>query len=296
MKTEIEISPYGSSLVYKKGYTVEFVRSTIKERNLKGLRIFAHLSENRLDDLSFLHEYSFLKALDISSVNDYDFSFLSSLTALQDLSISIEGKNEIDLSHQVKLESLDIEWRKGKISGLEKCQNITNLCLIDFIENDFSAVSQLINLKELMVKTASIKTLNGVQHFPLLEKLLLGNCRNLESIEDIVYLKNLASLHIELCAKIKDYIAIGKLTRLKRLRLIDCREISSIKFIENLHSLNKLSLLGNTDILDGDMIPAKNIEEVFYRHRKHYNIKIENKEHEELIKSNLEKIKRSFNR
>ena len=95
MNREIEISQYGSLLVFKQGYTPEFVQTVIHERNLKGLRIFAHLGADRLSNLSFLYEYSFLEALDITSVDDYDFSFLSSLKGLKELSISVEGKNEI---------------------------------------------------------------------------------------------------------------------------------------------------------------------------------------------------------
>jgi len=48
--------------------------------------------------------------------------------------------------------------------------------------------------------------------------------------------------------------------------------------------------VGNTDILDGDITPAKDIKEVICYHRKHYNLKIENKEQDARQASNLEKI------
>jgi len=74
MEKEIEISPYGSLLVFKKGYTLQFVKRVISEKNLRGLRIFSFFEE-RLDNLDFLNEYSFLEALDITSINDFDFGF-----------------------------------------------------------------------------------------------------------------------------------------------------------------------------------------------------------------------------
>jgi hypothetical protein len=40
------------------------------------------------------------------------------------------------------------------------------------------------------------------------------------------------------------------------------------------------------------MKPAQAIKKVVYKHRKHYNIKIENKENDLLIKKNIEMIKR----
>jgi len=294
MKNEIEISPYGNLLVYKKGYTLEFVRATIQKRKLNGLRIFSVLSDQKLSDLNFLSEYTFLESLSITSGDDHDLSFLSELKRLKELSISSEGKNTIDLSNQLNLEDLAIQWRPGKILGLEKCQNLKTLCLIDFKETDFSAISRLTRLEKLVVKTASVKAITGIQNFSSLKSLSLGNCHALKSIADITGLKRLKLLEIELCAHIEDYTFISSLINLATLRLTDCKGISSIKFIESLPALNRLSLLGNTDVLDGDMTPAINVKEVFTKQRKHYNVKIENKKQEALVKSNLEKIKSWF--
>lgn len=294
MKDEIEISQYGNLLVYKKGYTLDFVRATIQKKKLNGLRIFSELSDQILTDLNFLSHYSFLTSLNITSRDDYDFSFLSELKGLKELSISTMGKNPIDLSNLVNLEKFAIEWRKGKIFGLELCQNLTWLCLIDFKEVDFSAISQLTKLKDLQVKTASVKTLNGIQTLSSLENVLLGNCRLLKSIDDISGLQNLSSLEISTGTQIEDYAVIGSLSNLKRLKFEDCKGIASIKFIEHLQNLERLSLLGNTTVLDGDMIPALNVSEVFHKHKKHYNVRVENKKNDELIKSNLDKIKSMF--
>ena len=79
MKKEIEISPNDSLLVFKKGYTPEFVFETIHKKNLNGLRIFAILNEDRLSNINFLSDYSFLKSLDITSVDDYSFDFFERL-------------------------------------------------------------------------------------------------------------------------------------------------------------------------------------------------------------------------
>lgn len=291
MPKNIEISPYGSLLVFKKGYTPEFVLKTIDELNLKGLRIFAHLKEDRLANIDFLKDYTFLEALDITSVDDYDFSFLPAISQLKDLSISSEGKNRIDLSSQVNLEFLSLKWRKG-IQGIEHCKRLKELILWEYDEFDLSPFQMLHNLEKLAIKTSSIKVLKGLEHLASLAQLQLGNCRALRSIKALDGLKKLTSIEIEACSKIEDYNSLTDLRSLEMLGIIDCKAVSSIKFIQNFPSLKTLSLLGNTDILDGDLIPAKNIPHVNYRPRKHYNIKIENPEGDAITRRNLEMLKK----
>lgn len=294
MSGEIEISPNGSLLVYKNKYSAEYARSIIQEQKLCGLRIFAQLKDDRLPDLDFLSEYSFLEALDITSVDDCNFGFLAHLKNLKDLTINVVGKNTIDLSNQINLENLTIQWRKGKILGLDKCYKITSLCLVDYEEEDLTPIASLINLYDLKVKTASVKNVNGIENFTNLKSLLLGNCKKLSSICKLDKLKNATSVSFELCPQIIDYELIGCLSNLENLQISDCKSISTIRFLQKLPSLNRLVLLGNTDVLDGDLIPAKNIKEVFYKHRKHYNIKIDKKNYDSMIKNNLKKIKGMF--
>ncbi len=294
MRRNIEISPHGSLLVFKKDYTAELTHSIIQEHNLRGLRIFAQLKEDRISDLDFLQDYTFLKALDISSVDDYDFSFLSKFKNLEELTINVEGKAPIDLKSQTNLENLTIRWRKGKILGLEKCTKITSLCLIEYTERNFTPISSLINLNNLEVKTSSIENVDGVEYLTNLSSLLLGNCKKLSLITKLRNLKNLTSLNLKLCPNIKNFSDLENLSNLKNLEISDCEAIDSIKFIKNISSLKRLELLGNTDVLDGDMMPAKGIKEVIYKHRKHYNAKIENDRYDQIVKNNLEKIKKMF--
>jgi hypothetical protein len=293
MSKGIEISPYGSLLVYKKWYSAKDVLSIIQAHNLRGLRIFAQLKNDRLPDLDFLAEYTFLEALDITSVDDCNFRFLNKLENLKDLTVIVAGQNIIDLSNQTNLEILTIQWRKGKVLGLEKCNNIKSLCLVDYTEENFKPIRSLLNLEDLKVKTALIKNCYGIENLAKLKSLLLGNCKKLSEIEGVKELKRLTSLSFDLCPQIRNYNSIGYLSNLENLQIVDCKRVNSIKFIESLQSLKKLSLLG-TDVLDGDLMPAKNIKEVFYKHRKHYNVVIENKDYDNLVKSNLEKIKGLF--
>lgn len=248
---EITISQNGSLLVYQNGYDCAFIQQTIDSENLNGLRIWTDLMTDPPKDLGFLSECGFLEALDVTALLDYDFGFLKDLPNLKRLSINTEGKSEIDLANQTALEYLAIEWRKGKIRGLEKCGKLTSLGLIDYSERDLHPVSCLHNLTALRIKTASITTLSGVDDLTQLESLLLGNCRKLVSICAINGLKRLKVLEIESCRNISDYEELTDLTSLENLRLTNCGDIASINFAKNFQSLRRLDVLGNTKILNG---------------------------------------------
>ena len=293
MENKIEISPYGNMLVYKKGYTSDFVKDLIYKHKLEGLRIFDHL--DRLDNLNFLKEYSFLKKLDIDCINDHDYSFLGNLPNLKYLGIglSIKQLNTIDLSNQEKLETLAIQWRK-KIIGFENCTRLTSLTLVEFKEKNLQKIESLKSLVELRIKTGAIESLQGVDKLGNLQNLNIGNCKKLQSIKTINHLQKLKELHLDACPNINDYDEVTDLPDLETLSLIDCGKVQSLKFIEHYQSLSKLSLLGNTVIVDGDLVPAKRIKLLEHKHYSHYNIKLENSSYNQNVKNNLEKIKNWF--
>ncbi len=60
------------------------------------------------------------------------------------------------------------------------------------------------------------------------------------------------------------------------------------------NSLTRLSLSGNTEIEDGDLSPAENIEDVFIVPRKHYTITVNSEKYAAIQKTNLEKLKKGL--
>ena len=294
MNNEIELSPYGNMLIYKKGYSPDFVKDAIDKNNLEGLRIFDHL--DRLDSLDFLIQFDFLEGLDIDCIYDHDYSFLLNFLNLKTLGIGLSttAKNTIDLSNQKNLTKLSIQWRKGKILGIEKLEKLTSLCLVDFKENDLIKISSLISLTDIRIKTSSIESLNGIENLVNLQNLYIGNCKKLQSIKAINHLPNLKELYLDTCQNINNYEEVTDLPNLEALSLTDCGKVQSLKFIERYPALQKLSLLGNTVIVDGDLVPAKRIKSVEHKHYSHYNVKVENPSYNQNVKNNLEKIKNWF--
>lgn len=289
----IEIAPFDNLLVYKKGYTSEFIYNVIKERKLGGLRIFSILKDDRLDSIEFLEQFNFLEKLDITSSNDFDFSFLLKLPNLRRLSINVQGTTEINLSNLLNLEYLSIQYRKS-IKGIENCKKLTSLCLIEFKEKDLFKIKDVNSLVELRIKTSSIETLEGIEQLINIEKLSLGNCKKLYYIEQLNNLINLNTLEFDSCPSIQDFNKLIALNKLQTLILNSCGNIQSVGFMQNFSSLAKLSMLGNTNIVDGNLLPLSNIKTLEHSHKKHYNVNLESKSYNENIKSNLNKIKSLF--
>lgn len=289
----IEISSYGELLVYKKWYTPDILYKIIKEKKLKGLRIVAHLRDQRLSNIDFLKDCTFLEGLDVISVDDFDFGFLQYLSKLKSLGIGTEGVNKIDLSNLKELEYLSIDWRK-KVSGIENCKNLKILSVYRYTEMDLSQFKGLTNLKKLIIKTSSILSIDGINELVNLENITLSNCKKLRSIKALNGLKKVEELEFNSCRKIEDFSTLVNLPNLKTLYLIDCKHIHSIKFINNFPLLNEFGLLGDSQVIDGDMTPAKRIKRLTYRHRSHYNEKIETPEADELEKRNIAFIKKSW--
>jgi hypothetical protein len=290
---DIEISPYGSLLVYKKNYTSEFIERNIKDKNLRGLRIFALLQDQKLGNINFLEKLDFLEHLDITSLENYNLSVLKYLKNLKSLSLNIPKNISINLTTLKSLNSLTINWR-NEISGLEHCKELKEVCLVELEASDLSFLSSLIKIEKITIKTGTVTSLKGVENLKTIQSLIIQNCKRLNSVVPINGLNNLEYLKFDTCPKITDFSSLNDLPYLKDLEITDCKKITSIKFINSIPSLRKLVLLGNTDIEDGDLIPAQFIPEVYYTHRKHYNIEIKNKKEEKRREENIEKIKSLF--
>lgn len=281
-------------LTYKKKYSSSDIRELIEKNNLIGLKVFSVLKEDEIGDVDFLEQCSFLKALAITVKPDVKLGAINRLRGIKYLSLSYYGNEEIDLSGYDKLETLIINWRKTKIKGIEQCKNLKNLMLIEFKEKDLSHIEKLKKLETLEIKTGSLKSLSCIDRLKELKIVKVGNCRSLTSINNLSGLKNLSLLKFDSCRKIEDSHHLHSLDNLKELNFTNCGEIESISFLKALKSLRVFKLIAGTVIKDGNLKPALNIEEVIYHHEKHYNIRIENKEHEALRKQNLKMINQIF--
>jgi len=250
MKLPIEVSEYGNLLMFKREYSTETVRNVIESRKLNGLRIFDHWDP--IESTKFIRDFKFLTRLELAFRYDQDYSFLSDLPQLKHLSIgpSYPMENPINLSHQVNLKYLALQWRKNRIHGLDACVNLEDLCLIEFKDVDLKLIANLTNITRLRIKTGSMKSLEGIEQLKKLEVLELGNCRGLRLISSLNGLPELKSVRIESCRKIVDYSQLEDLPTLSTLQLVNCGPVPAVEFKKKLPNLTNLQLLGNTKIIE----------------------------------------------
>ncbi|HEX8576127.1 MAG TPA: hypothetical protein VF677_07525 [Flavobacterium sp.] len=91
-------------------------------------------------------------------------------------------------------------------------------------------------------------------------------------------------MEFDICWKLEDFSPVGELKELEVLRLMDCKNLASIKFVENMPKLEQLTFLGTTIVNDYDITPAKNVKQVFGSNPK-YNVNYEEKSKLPAVKS-----------
>ena len=248
MNPQFEISEYGNLLMYRSSYSVETVSSLIQAQRLDGLRIFDHWDP--IESTEFIRDFRFLKRLELAFRYDQDYSFLAELPQLEHLSIgpSYPMENPIDLSHHVNLKYLALQWRKNRIHGLDCCQNLQDLCLIEFKNVNLKLIENLTKIQRLRIKTGSMKSLEGIENLEKLEVLEVGSCRSLRSIKSLTDLPELRIVRIESCRKIQDYDQLENLPALKTLQLINCGRLPEVEFKKKFPNLENLELLGNSRV------------------------------------------------
>ena len=250
--SSFQVSDYGNLLIYDRKYSAADVKFVIETNRLNGLKIFDFWDP--LPSLDFLRQFTFLKELRISCRYDQDFSFLTDLPQLNLFTVgpSFPMKNQIDLSSLVSVKYLSIQWATNRISGLEACHKLRDLCLVEFPLKDLRVIKDLTELIRLRIKTGSIKSLSGVRDLRKLAELEIGNCRSLLSVNDLNGLPALKSIRIESCRKIEDYKDLRDLQKLNNLQLINCGSIPAFDYQALFPLLERSPLIGNTKIRDSD--------------------------------------------
>lgn len=232
------------------------------------------ISDNfdKYKDLSFLNECPNIESLSIENHHIKDISYIYNLKKLHTFGID-EPYIAIDFERLKGLKSLHLTWHK-KVQGLNNLENLKELYIWNYVpaSRDFTEISNLINLEDLVITQAKIDSLNGISNLKRLKNLQLNLSRLLTDIDDVALVTSLETLEIEGCKNIKDFTMLSNLKQLKVLDLFKCGEIQSIKFVEELSNLKVFSFY-NTNVIDGDISPCVGIEEVYFSNKKHYSHK-----------------------
>lgn len=174
----------------------------------------------------------------------------------------------IDFDVFKNLKTLIIDWNPKVFKNADKSK-LTELHLWKLKSVDFESLAVFSGVEKLLLNKSTMSTLNGIEYFKHLKTLKLIYMANLTDISAISGAA-LENLGIQNAKKITDYSVIGTCKRLSRLRVIDSAPIRSLSFIEELSRLQSFRFI-NTDVIDGNLSPLLELDDVYFKHKKHFS-------------------------
>lgn len=262
------------------GDTEEMIRQKLEQCETLELSYLRNGDGNdasfSLEDLEYLPNLKTL-SIGISSwgVKIEDFSPIFSLSGLEELSVSYEREEEIDLSFLADMKTVKRLFlpycRLGNIDFLEDMPQLERLSLYQAPVEDMAVLEKLPELVELSVGgNAGARHIEAIGTLTKMEDLGLQDC----GIEDISFLSGLKELKgVNLNDNsVTDLTPLAELTNLERLGLsrngicdispisglynlydlaLDENEISDISFLQGLSRLNRVGLSNNLITMAG---------------------------------------------
>lgn len=225
-----------------------------------------------LDQVYFLSECPDIEIVSLGGEDLKDVSGLYHLQNLKSLSIN-ETRPSLEIDFE-RIPSLEVLYGQipPKAKGIRTHENLKEITLWSYKPKtkNLEQFSGLSNLKSLELIQSNITSLRGAEGLKSLEKLDLYSLTSLSDLKDIKNLsKSLRVLNIEKCKKISGFTPIAELKDLEKLSMLDCGEVASIQFVNQLPGLKMLAF-GGTTVLDGDLNPCERIEHVYFTQKKQY--------------------------
>ena len=158
--------------------------------------------------------------------------------------------------------------------NLSKAISLESLMLWKYSKNS-KDICHLTNLRELFLRQGGISDLSCIKPLKNLERIELSF---LTKLTEISALKSLSSslkvLEIENCKKIEQIEStLKELKDIEELKIIGI-DLKNIYFVKFLPKLKQLIII-NSNILNGDISPAQNIDYVLIDNKRHYNFKFD---------------------
>ena len=224
-------------------------------------------------DVSFLTSFTQLHRLLILRLPLKSVEAVNKLHELRELTVFAYDNTEIRFENFPHLLSCSLEWRP-KASSLFDCRSLRNLFTNHYRGRDTEPFARLENLESLGILNAPIRDLHGLRKLKKLRTLRLAGLSQLGSLSGIEALTNLEELDIGTCRALRSIAEVRSLSALKRLHLNNCGEIESLAPLKGLHSLEFVSFSESTKIVDGDLSPLaenENLGTICFQNRRHYS-------------------------
>jgi len=196
---------------------------------------------------------------------------IENLKNIENLFVSSWVEFEVDFSSFNNLKKARLTNKKRKNLGL--CTTLTEL-IICKVNKEKDDLSQLSNLTSLDISEGNIVDLNFLSSLNNLKVLKLNYLSKLTDSSGLQYVSDtLEELEIESCKKMDILNYLTDLRSLKKL-ILSGFKFENIDWVKELPNLEHLSLV-DSNVLDGNLDPAKNIDYVGIDNRRHYNYKFD---------------------
>ena len=254
------------SLFYGRPDLIHGIGSLSGLKNLEELV----LSYNEISDIEPLAELSNLRILDLSSNAIRHLDHLSELTKLEFLDATsnfrlqnIEGISGLTELKVVKLAYEHDHYDLSPIAQLNKINKLTIECnnharFESSSDIDFSFLSELTDLQELVLKMINISNLNPLAELYQLQILDLERCANISDLSPLSGLHQLKILNLDGNDRITD---LGPIEGIEGLKVVlDYKLISDEGQFSKYERLRKYEKLDYVDkkeyVLDMDLVIA----------------------------------------
>lgn len=181
----------------------------------------------------------------------------------------------IDCEGYSELQSLNQTWdsRMKFANSYQKLQKIffDKYCPKN---KNLDALPMAPNLKALDLLRSCIKTLDGIDKYGRLERLVIAWGRYLTAVGGLAHCHNLKIFELDGCKNVNDLQeTLCKCSRLERLVLMKVSDLENIQFIERMPNLKWLNLM-DTNVIDGDMsylLRHPSLEYAVFTSKKHFS-------------------------
>lgn len=219
--------------------------------------------------------YMFDNLLELSIINSSSRSIILNLERFPHLKNLIVRGNITQVG-QDKIKLKTLKRTEAKKLDVDLWGNtIEELHLYGIKQLNFEELKNLINLKKLVLTKVQVSDLKDIGVLKNLEEIEINYCSKLINIHQLEECKELRKVYFESTKNIAEFTPLTSLKKLKDLTLFKCGEITSLKFIDSIPSLERL-LFTETNIVDGDLKPCLRLKTAWSSlGKRHYNINVE---------------------
>jgi hypothetical protein len=230
------------------------------------------------DSLKFLEDIPELRHLILIDLSAKDVLPIQSLSQLETLKLSAYATSPLDLSRLPNLKTAFIEWRRS-YRNLSTCIGLEDLYLNRYSEQSLQVVNPMRQMVRLRVgDSRTLATLDGITDLPRLRTIGLYGLPRLHNLEPLSALAgSLEVVALNQCRYLSTVDPLATLKELKRLLLVDCGRVPSVRAVAECPNLRQFYFYGDTNVIDGDLefLRRTPLSDVAFKNRRHYSVRRE---------------------